>query len=160
MDRTTAKAAMTTVNPKQAESAPTQSTTSENQEVHARMSKRILIIDDDHDLLNGTSLRLRSAGYNAIPRESGLTGIRTAYEEDPDLIVLDLRMPGMGGIDVLRALKKSQVTNNIPVVVLSASVIDQKNALDAGAAFFVRKPYVGNKLVAVVDAALTGAASA
>jgi CheY-like chemotaxis protein len=63
-------------------------------------------------------------------------------------------MPGMNGMEVLQKLKSQEPTRDIPVVVLSASLADEKSALDAGATYFLKKPYDGRTLVATVESAM------
>jgi CheY-like chemotaxis protein len=72
----------------------------------------------------------------------------------PDLILLDVRMPGKDGLATLSDLKHRSDTCSIPVVMVSASVIDQEAALNAGARFFIRKPYSGATLMQAVRAAI------
>ncbi|QDT12142.1 response regulator transcription factor [Stieleria marina] len=118
------------------------------------MPKRILLIDDDHDILKATAMRLGSVGYDTVSNSNGAMGLKIAKSCIPDAIVLDLRMPGMTGLDVLRELKSSSEAAAIPIVVVSASLIDQQAALDGGANYFVKKPYNGAQLIEVIDAAI------
>ncbi len=116
--------------------------------------KTILLIDDDHDIVEATSMRLRTAGFNTITASEAEQGLETATHNRPDAIVLDVRMPGMGGLKALAELKKRTDTQQIPVVMLSASVIDQNRCLDAGAGFFIRKPYVSQDVVIAIENAI------
>ena len=119
--------------------------------------KTILLIDDDHDLVRGASVRLRRAGYRTISADNGQHGLESASENHPDAILLDLRMPVMDGLTALRELRNRADTQRIPVVMLSASPKSQTDALDAGARFFLSKPYDGEALLAAVDAAVAEA---
>lgn len=119
-----------------------------------KLSKRILLVDDDTDVLYGAKLWLSAAGYQTSTASDGEQAISTAVQDRPDGIVLDVRMPRKDGLAALAELKQREETKRIPVVMLSASQIDQQRALDAGARFFLTKPYAGKNLVAAVGAAL------
>jgi CheY-like chemotaxis protein len=118
-------------------------------------NRRILLVDDDHDILRGACLRLRAAGYETMAVNNGVQAVAAAIENRPDAIVLDVRMPGKDGLSALGELQDGNVTRDIPVVMLSASVVDEKRSLDAGARYFLRKPYRGTDLLAALTAALS-----
>lgn len=119
---------------------------------------RILIVDDDVDICQGTSLRLQAAGYRAILARNGEEAVASAVANHPDAIVLDVRMPKLDGLTTLSRLKHDEETRNIPVVMLSASIGDRKASLDAGARYFLDKPYPGNALVEAVTSAIAESA--
>ena len=114
----------------------------------------ILIVDDNEDIVRATSLRLRAAGFQSLSASDGNEGLAAAIKHRPHAIVLDVRMPNKDGLTMLAELRSRDETETIPVVVLSASVADQKAALDAGASFFVKKPYEGVQLVRAVVMAM------
>lgn len=114
----------------------------------------VLLVDDDHAILEGARLRLRASGYDTLAASDGLEGVATAMKVKPDAIVMDVRMPRMDGITALTELQENEETKDIPVIMLSASLIDQQRALDAGARFFVSKPYVGTDLLRAVESAI------
>jgi len=114
---------------------------------------RVLIVDDDYCISEGASLRLRAAGFDTSTAANGAEGFSEAKQSLPDAIVLDIRMPVMDGLTTLRELKNTEETRHIPVVMLSASVVDEERALDIGARFFIRKPFNGPALVEAVTAA-------
>lgn len=116
----------------------------------------VLLIEDDQEIRHVAALRLQAAGYNTRDATDGERGVRQAIEELPDVIVLDVRMPKKDGMTALAELKAHEATRDIPVVMLSASIVDQQQALDAGARFFLTKPYRGQDLLAMVSGALTG----
>lgn len=118
-------------------------------------SKRVLIVDDDQDIVNGAAIRLGAAGYETMVAKDGIDGLSKAIDTLPDAILLDVRMPRMDGLSTLTRLQDHDQTKDIPIVMLSASIVDQHAALDAGAKFFVSKPYNGKQLVAILDAAMT-----
>ena len=116
--------------------------------------KRILIVDDDHDIIQGANLRLRAAGYDTLTATDGEQGVAAAVTNTPDAILMDVRMPRLDGLGALALLKQRAETRDIPVVVLSASLRDQRAALDAGARYFLTKPYRSNDLLLAVKSAL------
>jgi DNA-binding response OmpR family regulator len=118
-------------------------------------SKRVLIIDDSREIVSATSVRLRASGFGTIGAFDGQQGFDAAIDIHPDAIVLDVRMPVKDGLATLAALKDHEATKSIPVIMLSASIIDQQAALDAGARHFMRKPYEGHALVEALKAVLT-----
>ena len=116
---------------------------------------KVLIVDDDREIVLGTALRLRSAGYQPLAAYSGRGGIAVAREEHPDATILDVRMPEMDGLEMIRELKDHEQTRGIPVVMLSASLRDKRRALDAGARFFLTKPCPSADLLEAVSAAIS-----
>ena len=104
--------------------------------------KTLLIVDDDRDLRVGLSIRLKAEGYLVRRAEDGAGAMRVALQEAPDLILLDIGMPGGNGFIVLDLLKDSPATANIPVIVLTARdvVSTRDKVLAMGAAAFLQKP--------------------
>ena len=117
----------------------------------------VLVVDDDQDVVKATSLRLRAAGYHIISAFDGGQGVLAAIDQQPDAILLDVRMPRMDGLAALEKLRQCDQTKDIPVVMLSASLVDKQAALDAGARYFLTKPYEGETLLAAVESAITEA---
>jgi DNA-binding response OmpR family regulator len=114
----------------------------------------VLLVDDDEEILCAACLRLRAAGFRTLTAGDGEAGIAEAVANRPNAILLDVRLPRRDGLSVLSELKRRPETKDIPVVMLSASVVDQEAALDAGARFFLRKPYRGEMLVQAIRTAL------
>jgi CheY-like chemotaxis protein len=83
------------------------------------VSKRILVIDDEPDVIKYMSLFLFDEGYEVISAADGFQGLEKASEESPDLITLDITMPGMSGIEVLTALRSDEKLRDIPVIVIT-----------------------------------------
>jgi DNA-binding response OmpR family regulator len=117
-------------------------------------AQRVLIVDDEPDIRDGVSRWLNAAGYETLTAVDGSQGIASAARHRPQAILLDMLMPGKDGMETLADLRADKQTIDIPVVMLSASLRDEQRALDAGARFFVDKPYDGKKLVAAVKAAI------
>ena len=114
----------------------------------------ILIVDDDAQLAFGVSQRLQAVGYATRTAEDGERGLAAANERLPAVILMDVMLPGIDGLAALRRLRADQRTCNVPVIMLSASVGDERNALDAGARFFLKKPYRHEHLFAAVHKAV------
>lgn len=111
---------------------------------------RILIVDDDEAIRFGTRLRLEMNGFDVTTAADGIDAIKSVLAATPDVIVMDIQMPKMDGLTALRRLKSDRSTAHIPVVIASASAQDQNDAIESGAAFFLRKPYSNEALLATV----------
>lgn len=116
--------------------------------------KRILVVDDEEEIRRGVDRWLHWDGYETLMAEDGEEGLKKATEEHPDAILLDVRMPKRNGMETLAGLKSNRQTGGIPVIMLSASLPDEQLALDAGATFFVQKPYDGRKLLSTIRTAM------
>jgi CheY-like chemotaxis protein len=118
--------------------------------------KRILIIDDELDFVKMLRARLQIEGYDVLAAEDGIKGIQIARKETPDLIILDIMMPGMDGYTVCDMLKKSTVTWSIPIIYLTArsTAADELQAYEKGAKYFLTKPYNPPMLLEMVKSAL------
>ena len=117
------------------------------------MAAKILVVDDEPNILGTLAPLLRSRGYEVHTATNGRAAIEAVDREKPDLVVLDLGLPDMDGVDVCRTIRESLT---IPIVVLSAraSERDKVRALDTGADDYVTKPFGAEELVARVRAAL------
>jgi DNA-binding response OmpR family regulator len=103
--------------------------------------RRILVVEDDETIRLGLRDALESEGYEVLLAEDGLTGLHLGLREDPDLIVLDLMLPGLDGFEVLRRLRADGLET--PVLVLTARGLetDRVRGLDLGADDYVVKPF-------------------
>ena len=106
------------------------------------MRRRILVIEDNEDCRNILALQLRTLGYDIIEAESGNAGVEKAFLEMPDLIIMDLKMHGIDGIEATRRLKSYPSTQEIPIIVSTAWIAESsiKEVLAAGAAVVLTKP--------------------
>ena len=120
------------------------------------MSKKILIVDDDADIRIGLNARLRANGYETAFAEDGLGALTVARKEDPDLILLDIGLPGGDGFVVLKRLRSHTSLRMKPVIVLTARepASTEKKALDAGATAFFQKPADNQALLDAIATAL------
>ena len=108
------------------------------------MSKHtILVIDDEKDILKLLQYNLEKEGYQFISAKTGEEGFEAAKSKRPDLVVLDLMLPGMDGLEVCRLLKSDPSTRQIPVLMLTAksSETDQIVGLELGASDYIAKPF-------------------
>lgn len=115
---------------------------------------RVLIVEDEDDIRAGVAMWLGVAGYETSQANDGVDGVEAAIAAPPDAILMDMMMPRMNGLKAIESLKATPATASIPVVMLSASLRDEQRALDAGARYFVHKPYDHKKLLAALQSAL------
>lgn len=121
------------------------------------MSKEtILIVDDEEDILELIKFNLKGEGYNILQAMTGEEAIKIAKQSGPDLIVLDLMLPGIDGLEVTRYLKNKDVTTNIPIVMLTAKgeESDIVTGLELGANDYISKPFSPRELTARIRAIL------
>ena len=102
--------------------------------------KKILLVDDDTDLLRGMAFTLRASGYQVVNAQDALTAVSTARDTHPDLIVLDIGLPGGDGFQVMERLKDLMILTPVIVVSAKESGPNRKRALQAGAQAFFQKP--------------------
>ncbi len=118
----------------------------------AREEKKILVIDDSS--VNNLLLQniLEEENYKVIVAFSGREGLKLTESEKPDLILLDIMMPRMDGIEVLKRIKSSDKTVDIPVIMLTAKLdsADRKSSLEIGAIDYINKPVIIDELVTKV----------
>jgi DNA-binding response OmpR family regulator len=110
-------------------------------------NKKILVCDDDEGILDMVTFVLEDSGFNVIPESNSLNVYNLVEKEQPDLVLLDLWMPVLSGDQVLKVLKGNPETQNLPVIVISASTEGQKIAEEAGANGFIAKPFDIDQLV-------------
>lgn len=118
------------------------------------MKEKILIIEDEEDLVKGLKLNLADEGYEVDWAYDGEDGLRKALEEAPDLIILDIMLPKMNGLDICRELRQKNM--NIPIIMLTAKgkEIDKVVGLEIGADDYMTKPFSIRELLARVKAHL------
>jgi len=118
--------------------------------------KRVLVVDDEKDLVDLISYNLQRNGYDAVSAYDGNTAIDLATREPPDLIVLDLMLPGLDGTEVARRLKSDSRTQHVPIVMLTAKAeeTDVVVGLTLGADDYVTKPFSMKILLARLNSVL------
>jgi two-component system KDP operon response regulator KdpE len=114
---------------------------------------RILVVDDEPGIVRALAINLKALGYEIEAAASGEEALRKAADHRPDAVILDLGLPGIDGIDVIRGLR---VWTNVPIIVLSVREAEREKiaALDAGADDYVTKPFGMGELLARLRAAL------
>jgi DNA-binding response OmpR family regulator len=116
------------------------------------MGKKILIIDDHSDIREMYEFALKAHGYNVYSAENGITGVQSALEFKPDLILLDIMMPEMDGFTVLSTLQNSKET---PTIIIISNLDGKeyiKKALDSGASkYMLKSEYTPDEVVAEID---------
>ena len=119
-------------------------------------NERILVVDDEEDLLELIRYNLSKDGYRVTCVETGEEALEHAARERTDLIVLDLMLPGVDGLEVCRQLKSNTSTRNIPVVMLTAKSeeVDLVTGLEVGADDYITKPFSPRVLLARIRAVL------
>ena len=116
-------------------------------------SKRVLVVDDDAKTVELVKLYLNRDGYRVVTAYNGIDALRLAREGRPDLIVLDLMLPGLDGLQVCRTLRNE---SDVPIIMLTAKTTEQDKltGLDLGADDYVSKPFSPKELAARVRAVL------
>ena len=102
------------------------------------MPKKILIVDDDPDMVQSVTMILESKNYEVAAAYGGIEGLQKATSENPDLIVLDVMMPGLDGFETCRRLKAAEATRDIAVIFMTAldeHIYFSKEASTGGASF-------------------------
>lgn len=114
---------------------------------------RVLVVDDEPDVLLLCRLNLQQRGHELLEAADGSTALEIARDLHPDVIVLDLMLPGISGYDVLEALQRDTETTDIPVLVLTAKSLraDRERSHGLGASAFLTKPFLPNDLCEMVD---------
>lgn len=117
------------------------------------MAKKILVIDDEPMILDSVSYSLRQEGYEVLTAKDGESGLKSATSEEVDLILLDLMLPGMDGLEICRTIRK---TSEVPIIMLTAKEgeIDRILGLELGADDYVTKPFSMRELLARIKTVL------
>ena len=120
------------------------------------MKKKILIVDDEPHILQMLKMNMRTQGYECLTAETGEEGIEAAREKSPDLILLDVMLPGIDGIKACQTLKEDPQTKRIPILMVSAKSQgqDKINGLLGGADDYITKPFSLEELFLRIKAAL------
>jgi two-component system phosphate regulon response regulator PhoB len=117
---------------------------------------RILIVEDDADILHLLSYNVQSAGFDVVTAMDGHAALTIARQDSPHLVVLDLMIPGVDGLEVCKELKRNTETRSIPVIMLTAKgeEIDRIVGLELGADDYVVKPFSPRELILRIRAVL------
>jgi two-component system alkaline phosphatase synthesis response regulator PhoP len=120
------------------------------------MARKILVVDDEAILAETIAYNLEQEGYQVITVADGTSALNAVYKEHPDLIVLDIMLPGVDGLEVCRQLRREDNTATVPIIMLTAKSdeIDKVVGLEVGADDYVTKPFGRRELLARVRALL------
>ncbi len=120
------------------------------------MTAKIIVVDDDTNLLRVVEYALKMAGFGVITAENGEDALAAVRAEQPDLMILDVMLPGMSGVQICQQLRDDPATHGLPVIMLSAraQVTDMVTGLESGADEYVTKPVDMQEIVARVTALL------
>jgi CheY-like chemotaxis protein len=115
------------------------------------MAKKILVVDDENDLLLVTLLRLKHVGYEAFGAANGREALDLTRQKMPDLVLMDVLLPVMNGDEVAKALKKEESTKHIPIILISADAkfLEEKFAA-SGADGHLTKPFKSSDLIDLI----------
>lgn len=116
----------------------------------------ILVVDDEPDILELITYNLKNEGYGVLPAQSGEQAIQIVRQSHPDLVILDLMLPGIDGLEVTKNLKNDEKTRDIPIVMVTAKgeESDIVTGLELGANDYISKPFSPRVLVARIRAIL------
>lgn len=122
---------------------------------------KIMLVDDNRDLVTVVKVTLENKGYSVQSAYNAKELFARLEEQKPDLIVLDVMMPQMDGLEVLKRLKSAQETSAIPVILLTAKFQyeDILNAYQLGADVYITKPFTSSQLLAEIRRVLSGQSS-
>ena len=117
------------------------------------MPDTVLVVEDEPNLLAAFKYTLESEGYDALTAADGATGLRMAREKSPDIVVLDVQLPEIGGLEICRLLRRE---SSVPIIMLTANgeEDDRVEGLDMGADDYVVKPFSMKELLARIRSAL------
>jgi two-component system alkaline phosphatase synthesis response regulator PhoP len=120
------------------------------------MARKILVVDDEEVLVEAIMYNLVQSGYQVLTASDGVTALEIARRETPDLIVLDVMLPGMDGLEICRQLRREKRTSTVPIIMLTAKAdeIDKVVGLEVGADDYVTKPFGRRELLARIRALL------
>lgn len=120
------------------------------------MKEKVLIVDDEKDIIKMLDYNLKKEGYRTIPVYDGEDALNRAVREIPDLIILDIMLPGIDGLEVCKILRRESKTAHIPIIMLTAKAreTDKIVGLELGADDYITKPFSPRELLARVKAIL------
>jgi len=120
------------------------------------MKEKILIVEDEKDIVKMLDYNLKKEGFRIFSVHDGEDAIDSANKEQPDIIILDLMLPGIDGLEVCKSLKNSNKTASIPIIMLTAKSqeSDKVVGLELGADDYVTKPFSPRELIARIKAVL------
>ncbi len=124
--------------------------------MHELNTRLIMVVEDEEDIVKLITFHLKKEGYRVVSAASGTEALKIAFEEPPDLFILDIMLPGLDGLEVCRKLRNNSLTSKVPVIILSArkEELDKVLGLELGADDYMVKPFSVRELIARVRAHL------
>jgi len=124
-----------------------------------RPQPSVLIIDDEEDVVTSLAFRFSAEGYQAMVEPNGQLGLQTALDEEPDVILLDVMMPGLDGFTVLKMLRDRPQTRDTPIIMLTTKSMmrDVERAFADDASDYVTKPFDWERLLNKVERLIASA---
>jgi len=116
------------------------------------MPARVLLAEDEQNILTSLTFLLERAGYEVSVETEGPKALRTALDTPPDVLVLDVMLPDMDGYEILRRLRATPATKQLPVLMLTAKGQreDRETALRCGADLFITKPFANSEIISAI----------
>ena len=118
------------------------------------VKKKILVVDSEQDMVKALKVRLKANGYHVVLASDSVQAFRIANQENPDLVLLEIMIPGGGGFVVAERLKQSTATHHIPIIFLTGIPGGEERAHKLGASGYVMKPYQPEELMETIHHAL------
>ncbi len=115
---------------------------------------KVLVVDDEEDFAKALRIRLKANGYDVVLARDSIQAIMVANHEKPDLIILDIMIPGEDGFNVLERLKQAAATRTIPIIFLTGVPGGEGRAYKSGACGYIMKPYQPEELLEAIHKAL------
>ncbi len=117
------------------------------------MPKRILLVEDEPNIVVSLAFLFERAGFDVSTETNGQTALDKILADPPDVLILDVMLPGLDGLEVLRRIRSDANINTLPVLMLTAKGQreDRKNALDSGADMFISKPFSNTEVMTAVQ---------
>lgn len=111
--------------------------------------KQVLVVEDDRKIAKSLEIRIRSIGHKPVLAFDAIMGIQSAVKHNPDLVIMDISMPGGTGLSVAETMQELSATQNTPIIFITASkkLSHREKALELGAVGFFEKPYDTDKLL-------------
>ncbi|MCA1772067.1 MAG: response regulator [Halomonas sp.] len=119
---------------------------------------RVLVVDDEPNILISLEFLMQQAGFDVVTAEDGEQALAHVQQTKPDLVLLDISLPGISGFDVLERLRQSPDTATLPIIMLTAHgrEVEREKGMALGADDYITKPFSTQALVEKVNALLTG----
>lgn len=115
---------------------------------------KILVVDDEPDIIRMAARLMEECGHQVITAKNGVQALELIREEPPDLVVVDMDLPQLNGLEVCKSIKRAEASKHIPIIMMTAAYVSlahAKRATGVGANAYVLKPFMGEILVMSVE---------